>query len=112
MPELDFGPIHDEEDPQLGHLIGLTQIPDSFKNCFRMTSSNFEWLSSLLKLLLECCDHAVADWDLIPGGGGSGGHVSSGGGGGKEVFEEVYAREDFRVVESKSKSSYGGATLF
>ena len=36
--------------------LGLTQNPDSFKGCFRMTSSTFEWLSGLLEPLLDCRD--------------------------------------------------------
>ncbi|KAK3022543.1 hypothetical protein RJ639_047481 [Escallonia herrerae] len=30
--------------------------PDSFRTCFKMTSSTFEWLSTLLEPLLECRD--------------------------------------------------------
>ncbi|CAK9178644.1 unnamed protein product [Ilex paraguariensis] len=34
----------------------MPQNPDSFKLCFKMTSSTFEWLSGLLEPLLECRD--------------------------------------------------------
>ncbi|XP_030942700.1 protein ANTAGONIST OF LIKE HETEROCHROMATIN PROTEIN 1-like [Quercus lobata] len=63
LPEPEAGPIDDEENPELGPRLGggrvqlvLTRTPDSFKNCFRMTSSTFEWLSGLLEPLLECRD--------------------------------------------------------
>jgi len=64
LPEPDSGPTHDDEDPQLGRRLGLTRIPDSFKNCFRMTSSTFEWLSGLLEPLLECRDPAGSPLNL------------------------------------------------
>jgi hypothetical protein len=64
LPEPDSGPTHDKEDPQLRHRLGLTRIPDSFKNCFRMTSSTFEWLSGLLEPLLECRDPAGSPLNL------------------------------------------------
>ncbi|XP_071726197.1 protein ANTAGONIST OF LIKE HETEROCHROMATIN PROTEIN 1-like [Rutidosis leptorrhynchoides] len=34
----------------------IPRNPDSFKLCFNMTSSTFEWLSALLEPLLECRD--------------------------------------------------------
>ncbi|XVF45115.1 hypothetical protein PTKIN_Ptkin02bG0179900 [Pterospermum kingtungense] len=49
----------DGGDPQLGVDrvgLGLTRDPDSFKACFRMKSSTFEWLAGLLEPLLECRD--------------------------------------------------------
>lgn len=36
--------------------LGMTRSPDSFKNCFKMTSSTFEWLSGSLEPLLDCRD--------------------------------------------------------
>ncbi|KAM5549355.1 protein ALP1-like [Rosa sericea] len=36
--------------------LGLPRTPDSFKTSFRMASSTFEWLCSLLEPLLECRD--------------------------------------------------------
>ncbi|KAB1208516.1 putative nuclease HARBI1 [Morella rubra] len=60
-------PIDDEEGPRLGSRrveLGLSRSPDSFKNCFRMTSSTFEWLSGLLEPLLECRDPAHSPLNL------------------------------------------------
>ncbi|XP_042752132.1 protein ALP1-like isoform X2 [Lactuca sativa] len=34
----------------------IPRNPDSFKLCFKMTASTFEWLSALLEPLLECRD--------------------------------------------------------
>ncbi|KAI9127545.1 hypothetical protein K1719_000538 [Acacia pycnantha] len=43
--------------PPSGVGIGVVvRSPDSFKSCFRMTASTFEWLSGLLEPLLECRD--------------------------------------------------------
>ncbi|KAL5540136.1 hypothetical protein UlMin_042360 [Ulmus minor] len=36
--------------------LGLTRSPDSYRNCFRMTSSTFEWLAGSLEPLLDCRD--------------------------------------------------------
>ncbi|XVF01279.1 hypothetical protein REPUB_Repub04eG0074200 [Reevesia pubescens] len=62
-PESDSEPIGEDGDPELGHRLGdervglgLTRNPDSFKACFRMKSSTFEWLAGLLEPLLECRD--------------------------------------------------------
>ncbi|XWS62925.1 hypothetical protein CRYUN_Cryun06bG0052200 [Craigia yunnanensis] len=62
-PESDSEPIGEEGDPELEHRLGddrvrlgLTRNPDSFKACFRMKSSTFEWLAGLLEPLLECRD--------------------------------------------------------
>ena len=62
-PESDSEPIDEDGDPDLGHRLGddrvrlgLTRNPDSFKACFRMKSSSFEWLAGLLEPLLECRD--------------------------------------------------------
>ncbi|OMO63249.1 Harbinger transposase-derived nuclease [Corchorus olitorius] len=59
----DSGPIGQDVDPELGRRLGgdllrlgLTRNPDSFKSCFRMKSSTFEWLAGLLEPLLECRD--------------------------------------------------------
>ncbi|XP_028794023.1 protein ANTAGONIST OF LIKE HETEROCHROMATIN PROTEIN 1-like [Neltuma alba] len=52
-PESD--PI--DEHPPGGIGIGdVVRSPDSFRSCFRMTASTFEWLSGLLDPLLECRD--------------------------------------------------------
>ncbi|KAF8404997.1 hypothetical protein HHK36_009892 [Tetracentron sinense] len=40
--------------------------PDSFKVCFRMTSTTFEWLSGLLEPLLECRDPVGSPLNLPP----------------------------------------------
>ncbi|XWS68041.1 hypothetical protein CRYUN_Cryun04dG0056200 [Craigia yunnanensis] len=62
-PESDSESNGEEGDPKLGHRLGddrvglgLTRNPDSFKACFRMKSSTFEWLAGLLEPLLECRD--------------------------------------------------------
>ncbi|GFY90021.1 hypothetical protein Acr_07g0002180 [Actinidia rufa] len=55
-------PADDENDQpsQLVRLVRLDSViprdPDSFKLCFRMSSSTFEWLAGLLEPLLECRD--------------------------------------------------------
>ncbi|KAI3769904.1 hypothetical protein L6452_01018 [Arctium lappa] len=51
-------PESDEPTPnKLGrHDSPIPRNPDSFKLCFKMTSSTFEWLSALLEPLLECRD--------------------------------------------------------
>lgn len=36
--------------------VGMNRSPDSFRNCFKMTSSTFEWLSGSLEPLLDCRD--------------------------------------------------------
>ncbi|KAH7867009.1 hypothetical protein Vadar_027806 [Vaccinium darrowii] len=47
-------------NPEHGQLSQVDSIiprnPDSFKLCYRMSSSTFEWLASLLEPLLECRD--------------------------------------------------------
>ncbi|XP_061356350.1 protein ALP1-like [Gastrolobium bilobum] len=49
-------PDSDKDDP---FVTGLpTRSPDSFRNCFMMTSSTFEWLAGLLEPLLDCRDPA------------------------------------------------------
>lgn len=62
-PDFDSESIGEDADPQLGHRLGnhrvrlgLARNPDSFKACFRMKSSTFEWLAGLLEPLLECRD--------------------------------------------------------
>ncbi|KAI4295666.1 hypothetical protein L6164_035685 [Bauhinia variegata] len=50
-PEPESEPV--DEDPEG---IVLPRSPDSFKDCFKMTASTFEWLSGLLEPLLECRD--------------------------------------------------------
>ncbi|VVA18201.1 PREDICTED: putative nuclease HARBI1 [Prunus dulcis] len=58
--ERDSEPTDHDKDQELGGgdsvQLGLTRSPDSFRNCFRMTYSTFEWLCGLLEPLLECRD--------------------------------------------------------
>ncbi|XP_059652902.1 protein ALP1-like [Cornus florida] len=60
QPEVDSKDSEEELEPGLGQLSRLNsaipQNPDSFKLCFRMSSSTFEWLSGLLEPLLDCRD--------------------------------------------------------
>ncbi|BFG41849.1 hypothetical protein CerSpe_281240 [Prunus speciosa] len=60
LSERDSEPTDHDNDQELGGgdsvQLGLTRNPDSFRNCFRMTSSTFEWLCGLLEPLLECRD--------------------------------------------------------
>lgn len=53
----------DESDSQMGALAWIKD-PDSFKGCFRMTSSSFEWLTALLEPLLDCRDPIGAPLNL------------------------------------------------
>ncbi|CAL5329288.1 hypothetical protein CsSME_00009628 [Camellia sinensis var. sinensis] len=46
----------DDPGPELGQLGRVDSAPDSFKLCFKMSSSSFEWLADLLEPLLECRD--------------------------------------------------------
>ncbi|XP_057963653.1 protein ALP1-like [Malania oleifera] len=63
-PESDSDSGDEEKETEPGIRLGgdawaqlsLARSPDSFKLCFRMTSSTFEWLSGLLEPLLECRD--------------------------------------------------------
>ncbi|XP_038678925.1 protein ALP1-like [Tripterygium wilfordii] len=54
------------EDGDERFLHGLTRNPDSFKSCFKMTSSTFEWLSGLLEPLLDCRDPVGLRLNLPP----------------------------------------------
>ncbi|XP_068321910.1 protein ALP1-like [Pyrus communis] len=58
--ERESEPDDHDSDHELGGgdsvRLGLSRSPDSFRNCFRMTSSTFEWLCGLLEPLLECRD--------------------------------------------------------
>ncbi|KAF7810982.1 protein ANTAGONIST OF LIKE HETEROCHROMATIN PROTEIN 1-like [Senna tora] len=54
-PEPDQGPQPPSPSPESGL---VARSPDSFRSCFRMTASTFEWLSGLLEPLLECRDPA------------------------------------------------------
>lgn len=61
--------LDDEDEPASGLArfgLGLTRNPDSFKGCFRMTSSTFEWLSGLLEPLLDCRDPVGSPLNLAP----------------------------------------------
>ncbi|GLT98251.1 hypothetical protein SLE2022_204300 [Rubroshorea leprosula] len=49
-------PVEEESGSGIGPEFALTRSPDSFKNCFKMSSSTFEWLSGLLEPLLDCRD--------------------------------------------------------
>ncbi|KAF5444362.1 hypothetical protein F2P56_036847 [Juglans regia] len=67
LPERDSRPTDDKENLGLGEVrveFGPSRSPDSFKNCFRMTSSTFEWLSGLLEPLLECRDPSDSPLNL------------------------------------------------
>ncbi|XP_022762342.1 protein ALP1-like isoform X1 [Durio zibethinus] len=62
-PESESEPIGEDAGRELLHRLDddrvrlcLTRNPDSFKACFRMRSSTFEWLAGLLEPLLECRD--------------------------------------------------------
>ncbi|KAK9266197.1 hypothetical protein L1049_015512 [Liquidambar formosana] len=61
QPESDSESTDEDRADELGTGVGraelgLSRNPDSFKLCFKMTSSTFEWLSGLLEPLLECRD--------------------------------------------------------
>ncbi|KAL6348080.1 hypothetical protein AAG906_037809 [Vitis piasezkii] len=67
QPDLDNEDEEDEPGSELARFeLGLTQNPDSFKGCFRMTSSTFEWLSGLLEPLLDCRDPIGSPLNLAP----------------------------------------------
>lgn len=53
-----------EEYGPLTRIAVLSRNPDSFRLCFRMTASTFEWLSGLLEPLLECRDPAGSPLNL------------------------------------------------
>ncbi|KAF7142254.1 hypothetical protein RHSIM_Rhsim05G0086700 [Rhododendron simsii] len=57
-----------DPNPQLGQLHRADPViprdPDAFKLLFRMSSSTFEWLASLLEPLLECRDPVDSPLDL------------------------------------------------
>ncbi|KAA8545856.1 hypothetical protein F0562_020693 [Nyssa sinensis] len=62
----------EEEDDEPGsELVKLRRVnsfipqnPDSFKICFKMSSSTFEWLCGLLEPLLECRDPVASPLNL------------------------------------------------
>ncbi|XP_052192277.1 protein ALP1-like [Diospyros lotus] len=62
----------DEEEPGpgLSRLGGVDSAiprdPDSFRLCFRMSPSTFEWLAGLLEPLLECRDPVGSPLNLSP----------------------------------------------
>ena len=53
--DFDSGEDEDLDGGRIGRL-GLTRSPISFKNCFRMTYSTFEWLTGSLEPLFDCRD--------------------------------------------------------
>ncbi|XP_043714762.1 protein ANTAGONIST OF LIKE HETEROCHROMATIN PROTEIN 1-like [Telopea speciosissima] len=60
-----FTDVDDDRDLEMSSQVPLPHL-DSFKLCFRMTSSTFKWLSGLLEPLLECRDPVGSPLNLSP----------------------------------------------